>query len=87
MYKDKSNEFDYGPLNRLAVFTETHPEVMKEMISNMNWKDKLQYTGKPSEERELHKHERFRSRFLSFIAKYLNGGKQIGGFKNYKLTK
>ncbi|MDA3885281.1 MAG: glycosyltransferase family 2 protein [Candidatus Delongbacteria bacterium] len=87
IYKDKSDEFDYGPLNRLAVFTETHPEVMKEMIAEMNWKDKLQYSGKPSEERELHKHEKPKYRFLSFIEKYLNGGKQIGGFKNYKLIK
>ncbi|MFA6654017.1 MAG: hypothetical protein WCS93_06745, partial [Candidatus Delongbacteria bacterium] len=70
MYKDKSDEFDYGPLDRLAVFNETHPAVMTEMISKMNWKDKLQYSGKPNPARELHKHERFKYRLLSLIEKY-----------------
>jgi hypothetical protein len=87
MYKDKSDEFDYGPLDRLAVFNETHPAVMSEMISKMNWKDKLQYSGKPDPSRELHKHEKFKYRLLSLIEKYFNGGKQIGGFRNYKLVR
>lgn len=87
MYKGKSDEFDYGPLDRLAVFNETHPAVMSEMISKMNWKDKLQYSGKPDPSRELHKHEKFKYRLLSLIEKYVNGGKQIGGFRNYKLVR
>jgi hypothetical protein len=87
MYKDKSDEFDYGPLNRLSVFKETHPAVMSEMISKMNWKNKLQYSGKPDPGREPHKHEKLKYRFLSLIEKYFNGGKQIGGFKNYKLVR
>lgn len=85
-YKKLSEEFDYGPLNKLALFKGTHPEVMKEMISKMNWKEKLQYSGSPSELRELHKHERFKYRFVSSIENTFFGGKQIGGFKNYELV-
>jgi len=53
----------------------------------MNWKDKLQLTGKPNPYRAKNKHERFKYRFLSFIEKTFNCGKQIGTFKNYVLLK
>jgi len=87
MYAKVSDEFDYGPLDRLAVFNETHPAVMKEMIADMNWQDKLQMTGKPNEFRQPHKHEKPKYRILSFLEKYLRGGKMIGGFRNYKLVR
>jgi len=86
-YEKAPQEFDYGPLNLLAEFKGTHPKVMEVKISKMNWKDKLQYSGKPNPYRQLHKHERLKYRFLSFIEKYLFGGKQIGGFKNYIFLK
>ena len=86
-YEKMPTEFDYGPLNRLADYKDTHPKVMQEMISQMNWQNKLQYSGKPNPVREPHKHERCKYRFLSFIEKYFNGGKQIGGFRNYILSK
>jgi hypothetical protein len=85
-YKKLGKDFDYGPLDRLAKFKEIHPEVMKNMIAAMDWENKLQYSGKPSPYRELHKHEKLKYRFLSWIEKYLNGGKQIGGFENYYLV-
>jgi len=86
-YEQAPKEFDYGPLNLLATFKGTHPEVMNKMIANINWKEKLQYSGKPNPYREPHKHERMKYRLLSFIEKYLTGGKQIGGFKNHILIK
>lgn len=86
-YEKAPREFDYGPLNLLTEFKETHPELMQEWISQMDWRDRLQYAGKPNPYRELHKHERRKYRFLSFIEKHVNGGEQIGGFKNYKLLK
>ncbi len=87
IYQNSPVEFDYGPLNKLAVFTETHPKVMQEMISKMNWKDKLQYFGKPNPNRELHKHEKFKYRFLTFIEQNFLNGNHLGGFKNYKLIR
>ncbi|MDZ7860063.1 MAG: glycosyltransferase family 2 protein [Candidatus Krumholzibacteriota bacterium] len=83
MYQDFPDEFDYGPLNRLAVFEESHPEVMTKMIGKLDWKDKLQYSGKPNPLRELHKHEKFKYRLITLFEKIFNGGRQIGGFKNY----
>jgi glycosyltransferase involved in cell wall biosynthesis len=86
MYQNVADVFDYGPLDRLKIFEETHPEVMTEMISNMDWQDKLQLTGKPNPLREAHKHERIKYRLISLMEKWLYGGKQIGGFKNYKMV-
>lgn len=87
IYLKKPKEFDYGPLNRLAVFKSSHPQIMADRISEMNWKDKLQYAGKPDPSRKPHKHERFKYRLLSFVEKYFNFGKQIGGFRNYIMLK
>ena len=87
-YYDKApKEFDYGPLDRLGVFKGSHPKVMDKMISDFNWADKLQMSGKPNKYRELHKHEQFKYRALSCIEKLFHGGKQIGGFRNYNLLK
>ncbi|MBN2183993.1 MAG: hypothetical protein JW746_01565 [Candidatus Krumholzibacteriota bacterium] len=87
MYENIPDDFDFGPLTRLEIFKGTHPGVMKEMIQKMDWKDKLQYTGRPDPSREPHKHERFKYRLLSFIEKYLNRGRHIGEFKNYRLIR
>lgn len=84
-YKKAPTEFDYGPLNLLAEFNETHPAVMKEMIDNFNWQDKLQNSGKPNKFREPHKHETFKYKFVSWLEKTLKNGESIGGFKNYIL--
>ncbi|MCF7918581.1 MAG: hypothetical protein K9N06_01550 [Candidatus Cloacimonetes bacterium] len=86
-YEKAPQEFDYGPLNRLAVFKDTHPAVMQEMIARFNWADKLQMNGKPNPYRELHKHERLKTRLHSWIEKYLLNGRNLGGFHNYHLLK
>ena len=78
-------EFDYGPLDRLAVFKESHPAVMKERIEAMNWEDRLQYSGRPNPSRPPHKHERFKYRLLSFIENAFLSGKRLGEYKNYIL--
>ena len=86
-YQKAPQEFDYGPLDRLKVFEETHPAVMQEMIANFNWQDKLQMTGKPNSYRELHKHEKLKTRIHSWIEQNLLGGRTLGGFHNYHLLK
>lgn len=86
-YENVPKAFDYGPLDRLAVFQGMHPQVMQERIAQMDWKDKLQYSGRPNRFREPHKHERMKYRLLSFFERHLLGGRQIGGFKNYILLK
>lgn len=84
-YEKAPEEFDYGPLNLLSEFKETHPQVMEEKIKEMDWENKLQYTGKSNPYREKHKHEKTKYRIISSLERYLNGGKQLGGFKNYIL--
>jgi len=84
-YQKAPKYFDYGPLDRLAKFKGTHPAVMKERIADMDWKDKLQCSGKPNPYRKPHKHERLKYRLISFIENRILGGRQLGGFKNYIL--
>lgn len=87
-YYDKApKEFDYGPLNLLAEFHETHPKVMEKRIKEINWTDKLQYEGKPNKYRLLHKHEKFFYRLISYIENTFLGGRKFGEFKNYILLK
>jgi hypothetical protein len=77
--------FDYGVLNKLQKYNDTHPQVMQEWMSKFDWKDDLQYTGKASKTRKKHAHERLKYRFLTFIENNLLGGESLGGFKNYNL--
>ena len=86
-YKNEVAEFDYGPMKLLKTFTGSHPLVMKEMISRFDWAEKLYFSGKPNVERDPHKHEQMKYRFISFIENYLLAGKRIGSFKNYNLVK
>jgi hypothetical protein len=83
----KADLYDYGPLQYLQIFTGTHPAVMKEWIAKFDWKEQLQYTGKPSTHRKKHKHEQIRYRTLTWIENNLLGGNNLGGFKNYHLLK
>ncbi len=77
--------FDYGDLNKLEIFKETHPKVMLPFIEKFNWSDTLQFPAK--KERKKHKHEKLKQRALSFFEKTFLGGYRIGGFKNYILLK
>ena len=88
-YKTAPDEFDYGPLNQLAVYKGTHPEVMQDWIAKMDWEDKLQYEGEPDPRRELHKHEQLKNKILTAIERKLErkfGGKvYLSSHRNYKL--
>ncbi|MBF0224049.1 MAG: glycosyltransferase family 2 protein [Desulfobacterales bacterium] len=77
------NEFDYGRLDILGKFNDTHPAVLQDWIKKFDWSHKLNYGNTPSY--ELHKHEKLKYRILTFIERKLLNGKQIGGFKNYNL--
>ena len=80
-------EFDYGPLNYLPVFKETHPKVMTEWINKFDWENELQYSGKPDRNRKPNKHEKLKYRIVSFIEQNLLFEKSLGEFKNYILLK
>jgi len=83
-YKDASDTFDYGPLDKRFVFSGTHPKVMDKRIQEMNWKHLLADTGPDSTH---YHHDKFKYRFLTSLEQKFLGGRQIGGFKNYVLLK
>ncbi len=85
--EEATRPFDYGPLDRLAVFTGSHPKVMEGMISRMNWAESLQYSGRPDPSRPPHKHERLKYRLLTFVERRLLGGRPVGEFHNYVLLR
>jgi len=68
------NEFDYGKVSSLELFSEDHPQVMKDRIARKNWKfdydiSKQNYTTK-------YKIKRLISNLV---------GHRIGEYKNYKM--
>ena len=84
IFKREPEIFNYGDLRKLSLFTETHPEVMKDFINKFNWQDQLYPDNKRISK---HKHDKLKYRFLSYIEQKYLGGKQIGGFKNYQLIR
>jgi len=83
-YELKTNEFDYGYLGAIPVFTKNHPLVMKELIAKLFWKSKLNYTQKRKLNRPKMKHEKLKYKVLTFIENRFNGGKSIFGYSNWK---
>ena len=74
MDKEKKFDFDYGPLNKLPEFKETHPKVMDEWIKKFDWQKDLQYSGKVKK-RVKHKHEKTKYRIATFIEQKIFNGK------------
>lgn len=85
-FRNEEAEFNFGNLDKLNVFKDTHPAVMKDMISRFNWQDKL-YPNKAPDPKVKHKHEKLKNRLLSFVEKKLLKGEQVFSFKNYILVK
>lgn len=83
MEKQRYFEFDYGPLNLLQQFKGTHPEVMREWIEKFDWKNELQYSGKPNTNRKPNKHETLKNRFFSFIKYNVLHMPTLGNFNNH----
>jgi hypothetical protein len=83
-FRQEQDEFDFGNLNQLSIFQDTHPAVMQERIRLFNWADQLERRRHKPPIR--HKHERFKYRLLTFIEQTFLGGRQIMSFKNYRLV-
>lgn len=81
----KAITFDYGPLNKLSRFKETHPKVMESKMKEFNWEDQLQYKGKKKTHTIKHKHEKTKYKLITFFEQLI--GKPLFEFKNYILLK
>lgn len=84
-FKDAHAAFDYGNLNKIEKFNESHPVVMNEFLKKFNWKNRLRYSGGPCI--PPLKHERFKYRVITWIEQNFFSGRQLFGFKNYILRK
>jgi hypothetical protein len=86
--EEKPAPFDYGNLNYLSRFQETHPLVMKQWMSRFDWKHQLRYSGQRNTTSDLiHKHEKTKYRIISWIEKNVLFNRRLGEFKNYILLK
>jgi glycosyltransferase involved in cell wall biosynthesis len=84
LFKGATDAFDYGPLDKRAIFSGTHPRIMEARITAMDWKHLLAYSGP---DKTHYHHDKLKYRILTYLEKTLFGGRQIGGFKNYVLLK
>jgi hypothetical protein len=84
LFEKAADIFDFGLLDKRPLFKATHPSVMEARIRAMDWKHLLQYSGI---NKTRYHHDKFKYRVLTFLEQRLLGGRQIGGFKNYKLMK
>ncbi|NOT37890.1 MAG: hypothetical protein HOP11_10975 [Saprospiraceae bacterium] len=85
-FDKKSTEFDFGSMELLDNFQDTHPFVMKEFISKFNWKEKLHYEKSYTPTRELMKHEKLKYRFFSWIEKKILH-RRVFAYKNFNQLK
>ncbi|HIE15887.1 MAG TPA: hypothetical protein EYP69_03070 [Bacteroidales bacterium] len=86
LYETKQQQFDYGLLNKIPEFKETHPAVMKQRIENFYWGNELNYSSKKHPSQIKHRHEKLKYRLLTFFEEKFLGGKSINK-KNYILLK
>jgi glycosyltransferase involved in cell wall biosynthesis len=70
----KSEEFDYGQVDSLELFTGSHPQVMEDRIRRLNWKF----------DHDLSQNKlALRERLKRLVSKIL--GRRVGEYKNYLL--
>ncbi len=73
MVKEADN-FDYSNIDSLKLFTESHPAVMKDRISRLDWDFEFDISIKRYD---------LKNRILCFIEKYT--GKRLFEYKNYRI--
>lgn len=86
-YEKKSKNLDYGCMNDLDIFTDSHPKIMQNFISRFNWQDQLHYEPNYKVSRELMKHEKIKYKLISWIEKYILRGNLLFGYKNWIIKK
>lgn len=87
IYKERLDYFDYGSLANLPIFEGSHPEVMEAFIAQFDWQDLLHYEKNYRPNRPPMKHEKWRSKVLTFIEQKIFQGKQFFGYSNWEILK
>jgi len=78
-------QFDYGPLERIPRFTDSHPAVMAERVAALDWADQLYERPPAGRPVPLHDHDRPKYRILSWIENTFCGGRHLFASRNYVL--
>lgn len=87
-FENKYIPFDYGPLQHLKKFDGTHPAVMQEWINQFDWKDQLQYSGRPNRKgAKGPRHEQLKNKIFSFIKYHILHMPSLGEFNNFIILK
>jgi len=86
-FENVADEFTFGPLGNIPEYKGTHPKVMESWIAKHDWKDKLNYSKERKPSEQIHKHQKLKTRLVTFVEQNFLGGRLIGGFKNYILLK
>ena len=84
IFTNEPEQFNYGRIDHLKTFHETHPAVMTDFIKKFNWQNELYPFNKNIKK---HKHDQLKYRALTFIEQHFLKGNQVAGFKNYELIK
>lgn len=80
-HSDPGIPWDYGPLDRIPVYSGTHPEVMHSRISGKDWKaEDFSDPDRPPD----HEHLRLSCRLHSALERLI--GRRIGGYSNWILV-
>ena len=85
--KENIQRFDYGPLERIPVFKGSHPAVMNKKITDFFWADQLNYSSVFPKNYEPFKHEKLKSRLITWMEQKLFKGKQLFGYTNWNVIK
>lgn len=79
-----SGDFQFGNMDDLDQYDGSHPKVMRDRMSMMDWQDQI--TSDPVNRKYPFKHERLKNRLITKVERSLLGGEQILAFKNYTLV-
>lgn len=85
-YSIKSLYYDYGDMQALEIFNDTHPKVMQSFITKFNWKAQLNYTKGHKPNRKLMKHEQMKYKIFTWIEKKILK-KRILAYRNFTKLK
>lgn len=83
-FAQRPPRFCFGPLDDVPRFTGTHPAVMRDRISAMDWQAELQESTRQFDPGDMPRHRRLKYRVLTWFERHLFGGEQVFGSRNYR---
>ena len=74
-----------GPLGEVPRFQGTHPAVMEGAIQSFDWQDELYEVAPPGKAEPMHRHQKPKYRFLTWLENTFFGGRHMFSSRNYEL--